>query len=52
MSRFKEVRPEILVVQPGLSESNRTTEQSAVLAAALTYLKETIGVELDVICSA
>jgi len=52
MSRFKDVRAEILVVQPGLSRENRTAEQSAVLAAALTYLKETIGVDLDVICSA
>lgn len=51
VSRFKEVRPEIVVVQPGLSIANRTSEQSAVLAAALAYLKETIGIELDVICS-
>lgn len=50
-NRFKEVRAEILIVQPGLSQGNRTAEQSAVLAAAVTYLKETIGVDLDIICS-
>ena len=51
ISRFKEVRPQIVVVQPGLSRENRTLEQSAVLAASLTYLKETIGIDLDVVCS-
>jgi len=51
-SRFKEIRPEILIVQPGLSQSGRTSDQTAVIAAAYSYLKETIGVDLDVICSA
>jgi len=51
LSRFKEVRPEVVVAQPGLSISGRTTEQTAVMAAAATYLKETIGVDLDFICS-
>src|SRR6185437_10640904 len=51
LSRFKPVRPEILIVQPGLSKRNRTPEQSIVLAAALTYLKETVGIDLDIICS-
>lgn len=51
LSRFKEIRPEILIVQPGLSQSGRTTEQSAVLAAALNYLKQTVGVDLDIVCS-
>lgn len=52
VSRFKEIRPEIIIVQPGLSVVNHTAEQTAVLAAAHSYLKETIGVDLDVICSA
>jgi hypothetical protein len=52
ISRFKEVRAEILIVQPGISERGRTPDQNAVLAAAFTYLKETIGADLDVICSA
>lgn len=51
LSRFKEVRAEILIVQPGLSETARTDDQSMVLASAFTYLKETIGADLDVICS-
>ncbi len=51
MSRVKELRPEILIVQPGLSQSRITDEQKVVLAAAYSFLKETIGVDLDVICS-
>lgn len=51
LSRFKEIRPEIIIVQPGLSKANHTTDQTAVLAAAHSYLKETVGVDLDVICS-
>lgn len=52
LNRVKTVRPEILVAQPGLSKVNRTTEQTAVIAAAATYLKETIGVDINLICSA
>jgi hypothetical protein len=51
ISRFKEIRPEIIIVQPGLSKANHTTDQTAILAAAHSYLKETVGVDLDVICS-
>lgn len=51
LSRFKEIRPEIIIVQPGLSKANHTPDQTAVLAAAHSYLKETVGVDLDVICS-
>lgn len=50
-SRFKEIRPEIIIVQPGISETNYTLEQKAILAATHSYLKETIGVDLNVICS-
>lgn len=52
ISRFKEIKPEIIIVQPGLSQSNHTADQTAVLAAAFSYLKETVGVDLDIICSA
>ena len=52
VSRFKEIRPEIIIVQPGLSKVKITSDQTAVLASAYSYLKETIGVDLDVICSA
>jgi len=51
LSRFKEIRPEIIIVQPGLSKANHTPDQVAVLASAYSYLKETIGVNLDIICS-
>lgn len=51
-SRFKPVRTEIVIVQPGLSQAGCTAEQSAVLAAAHSYLLETVGVALDIVCSA
>lgn len=50
-ARFKEVRAEIIIVQPGVSVNNLTTELSQVLASAVTYLKETVNVDLDIICS-
>lgn len=51
VSRIKPVRSEILIVQPGLSKAARTADQSQVLAAALTYLKETIDVDMRIVCS-
>lgn len=51
ISRFKEIKPEIIIVQPGLSQSSHTPDQTVVLAAAYSYLKETVGVDLDIICS-
>ena len=51
LSRFKEIRAEILIVQPGISARGRTADQNMVLAAGMTYLKETIGADLEVICS-
>jgi hypothetical protein len=51
MSRFKEVRAEIVIVQPGLSRDRCTSDQSAVLAAAHSFLKETVDTDLDVVCS-
>ncbi|WP_372784806.1 DEAD/DEAH box helicase [Phenylobacterium sp.] len=52
LNRFRPLRAEILIVQPGLSAETRTNSQSAVLAAALTYLKETVGIDLHIVCSA
>lgn len=49
--RFKRVDAEILVVQPGLSLAKKTADQDMVIASAATYLKETIGCDLGVICS-
>lgn len=50
-SRLKEVRPEIVLVQPGVSAVGITDEQSMVLGAAATYIKQTIGVDIIVACS-
>ncbi len=51
ISRFREIKPQILIVQPGLSAEKHTTAQIAVLAAAQSYLKQTVGVDLEIICS-
>lgn len=51
-SRFKEVRGEIVVVQPGISQAGHTAQQAAVLASAHCFLNGTVGVPLDVICCA
>ena len=51
-SRFKEVRGQIMVVQPGISRGRHTTQQAAVLAAAHCFLNETVGIPLDVACNA
>jgi hypothetical protein len=52
ISRFKELRPEIVIAQPGLSRDKHTADQIAILASAHSYLKQTVGIDLDVICSA
>ena len=52
ISRFKEIRPEVIIVQPGISRDGHSPDQTAILASAHSYLKETVGVDLDVICSA
>jgi len=49
--RLKPVVPEIYVVQPGVQIDDRTPDQEMVLAAASTYLKQTIGCTLKVIGS-
>ena len=51
-SRFKEVRPQIWIIQPGLSAKELTQNQSVVLGAAAAYLKETLSVDLDIVGSA
>jgi hypothetical protein len=51
LSRFKEVRVEVVIVQPGLSQRGCTSEQTAVLAAADAFLQQTVGINLDVVCS-
>lgn len=51
VSRFKEVKAEILIVQPGVSRSRLTPDQTTVLAAAHSFIKETIDVELSIAAS-
>ncbi|MBU1557649.1 DEAD/DEAH box helicase family protein, partial [Patescibacteria group bacterium] len=50
-TNFKEIRPEIVIVQPGISKTKITDNQSVVLGAASAYLKQTLGIDLSVICS-
>lgn len=50
-ARLKEVKPEILLVQPGVSASKISQDQTMVLAAAASYLKETVGIDISVVCS-
>ncbi len=52
VSRFKEIKAEIVIVQPGISCEHHTADQASILASAHSYLKETIGVDLDVVCGA
>ncbi len=52
LSRFQEVRGEIVVAQPGVSEASHTPDQVAVLSAAHSFLLDTVGRPLDVICGA
>ena len=51
LSRFKDLRVEIAIVQPGISQKNCTAEQSAVLAAADSFLVETVDTPLTIVCS-
>lgn len=50
-SRFKPIKASVLVVQPGLSYGRRAADQEMVLASAASYLQQTIGCELAIICS-
>ena len=50
-SRFKEVKTSVVIVQPGISKSGISADQRAVIAAGSAYLKETLNIELDIICS-
>lgn len=50
-SRFKPIEAEVLIAQPGISATSRSNDQDMVIAAAMVYLKETIGCDLQIICS-
>jgi hypothetical protein len=51
-SRFKPIEAEVLIAQPGISAANRSEDQDMVIAAAMVYLKETIGCDLQILCNA
>jgi len=51
IARFKEIRTEIVIVQPGVRKSKLSPDQSQVLASASVYIKETVNIDLDIICS-
>ena len=51
VSRFKEVRAEMVIVQPGLSQRHVPASKPSILAAAHAFLQETVGINLDVVCS-
>jgi hypothetical protein len=51
ISRFKQVKLEIIIVQPGLSKSNMSNDQKTILASSHSFLKETVEIDLQVICS-
>lgn len=51
-SRFKVVRTEIMVVQPGIRKGVVTADQAMVLNAAHAYLMETVNLPLTLVCSA
>lgn len=50
-SRFKEIQGQIVIVQPGISRANHSDRQATILAAAHSFLMDTVGVPLDVVCA-
>jgi hypothetical protein len=50
-SRFKEIQGQIVIVQPGISRANLSDRQATILAAAHSFLTDTVGVSLDVVCA-
>jgi len=50
-TRSKPILFEIIIVQPGVSRSRISDDQRLVLGAGLAFLKQTVGVDAQVICS-
>jgi len=50
-TRMKPLEMEIVIVQPGVRRSGLTEDQAMVLGSAATYLRQTVDVELEVVCS-
>ncbi len=51
-SHLKESHAQIVVVQPGISCERHSEGQAAILAAAHSFLSDTVDVPLDVVCAA
>lgn len=51
INKIKPIKAEIVIVQPGLSQATLTDDQNIILGATFGYLKETIDVDLELICS-
>lgn len=51
ITRNKPISFEIIIVQPGVSRSGVSAHQKLVLGAGLAFLKQTVGVDAQVICS-
>ena len=49
--RSKEVKTKIFIAQPGISKSAITEHQRVILAAGFVFLKETLGIDLKIICN-
>jgi len=51
-ARVKRIAIDIAIVQPGIARSRLTADQRIVLGSAQTFLKQTVDVDLQIICSA
>lgn len=51
LARIKEVRPEIVVIQPGLSKASMSADQSLILSGANGFLLDTVRTTLRVVSS-
>jgi hypothetical protein len=51
-ARVKRIAFDIAIVQPGIGRSRLTADQRMVLGSAQTFLKQTVDVDLQIICSA
>jgi hypothetical protein len=50
-TRMKPIELEIIIVQPGVSRQRVTDDQAVVLGAAAAYIKQTVDIDVIVICS-
>lgn len=50
-AKMKAVELEIVILQPGVARSSITEDQATVLGSAASYLRQTVDVDLMVICS-